>query len=63
MSKLTDTALMQVCTFERMSKETAIDLIALAQKYEKALQRIADQPEPLPKQIALRALENDGEST
>ena len=56
MSELTDTALMQVTTFERMSKVTSIDIIALCQRYEAALQRIADQPEPLTKKIAEQAL-------
>lgn len=63
MSNIIDQSLMQLCTFERISKKASVDLIALCQKYEKALQRIADQPEPLPKKIAEQALENDGEST
>jgi len=56
MSDLTDSALVQVTTFERLSKATTIDLIALCQKYEKALVRISEQPEPLPRKIAIEAL-------
>lgn len=62
MSELTDRALVQLCTFERISKESAIELITQCQKYERALVRISEQPEPCPKQIAIEALDGDSNS-
>ena len=61
MSKLIDQALVQFITTGRLGEQTAMQIVDLCQRYEEALKHIAKQPEPLPKKIALEALENTGD--
>ena len=56
MSKLIERAKGQMCSYNKISHKTSLDLITLIQRYESALKSIAVQPDFLRKKIALEAL-------